>query len=249
MARLLSSPRRRRRLAWGAGAASLIGGVVAAGLVWPNTGTSQQLAQHAGVKAVYVVPRSVPFDGDRGDEILRLEQKFVEHAVFRHDVGGSFDLVSPSLRSGITRARWASGDIPVEPYPAEAVKAIRGKLLYSYPDRVSLQVRFVPKADAQVGEQTFDLVIGRSGPAGSRRWLVTSWLPNGFGVAAPRAAGRANGIDLRPTSSSKGQLGAAWLALPAGLLGLGLALVCFLAVRGWHRQRRAVRAYKASRST
>lgn len=58
MAGLLSSPRRRRRLAWGAGAASLVGGIVAVGIVWPNTGTSQQLAQHAGVKvSLHVVPR------------------------------------------------------------------------------------------------------------------------------------------------------------------------------------------------
>ena len=248
MAGLLSSARRRRRLALGAGAASVIGGIAAVGVVWPNTGTSQQLAQHAGVKAVYVAPQSVPFDGVRGDDILRLEQSFVEHAVLRHDVAKSFDLVSPDLRGSMTRARWASGDIPVEPYPAEAVKEIRGKLLYSDPERVSLEVRFVPKDGARVGEQTFDLVLGRSGPAGARRWVVTSWLPNGFGVAAPRAGGRANGIDLRPeASSSKGQLGAAWLALPAGLLGMGVALVGFLLARGWQRNRRAVRAYEASR--
>ena len=247
MAGLLSSPRRRRRPAWGGGAASLIGGIVAVGVAWPNTGTSQQLAQHAGLKAVYVAPQSVPFDGARGEEILRLERQFVEYAVFRHDVARSFDLVSPSLRGSMTRARWAGGDIPVEPYPAAAVKEIRGKLLYSYPDRASLQVRFVPKDGATVGEQTFDLVLGRSGPVGARRWVVTSWLPNGFGVAAPRAAGRRDGIDLRPPSSSKGQLGAAWLALPAGLLGVGVALVGFLAVRGWRRSRRAIRIYEASR--
>ena len=227
----------------------MIGGIVAVGVVWPNTGTSQELAQHAGVKAVYVAPQSVPFDGVRGDDILRLEQSFVEHAVFRHDVGKSFDLVSSSLRGSLTRAGWASGNIPVEPYPADAVKEIRGKLLYSYPERVSLQVRFVPKPGARVGDQTFDLVLGLAGPVGARRWVVTSWLPSGFGVAAPRAAGRADGIDLRPVSASKGQLGAAWLALPAGLLGLGVALVGFLAARGWHRHRRAVRAYQESRST
>ena len=116
-------------------------------------------------------------------------------------------------------------------------------MLYLYPDRVSLQVRFLPKDGAQVGEQSFDLVFGRSGPPGARRWLVTSWLPNGFGVAGPRATRRVDGIDLRPTSSGQGQLGAAWLALPAGLLGLGLA------ARAWHRHRRALRSYKVSSST
>ena len=249
MAGFLSSPRRRRRLAWAAAAASVIGGIAAVGVVWPNTGTSQQLAQHAGVNAVYVAPQSVPFDGVRGDAILRLEQQFVDHAVFRHDAGKSFDLVSPDLRGSFTRASWASGEIPVEPYPAEAVKEIRGKLLYSYPERVSLEVRFVPKDGAQVGEQAFDLIMQRSGPASAGRWVVTSWLPNGFGVAAPRAGGRREGFDLRPLPSGEGRLGAAWLALPAGLLGVGIALVGLLAVRGWYRHRRAVRAYEASRST
>lgn len=243
---ILSSPRRRRRLAWSLGIGAAGAGIAILGVFWPNTGTSQQLAQHAGVKAVYVAPESVPFEGARGDDALRLEQQFVDRAVFRHDVAGAYDLVAPELRRGFTRARWATSDIPVEPYPAAAVKEVRGRLLYSYPERASLQITFVPKAGAAVGQQTFDLVLRRLGPATARRWVVGSWLPSSFG-AAPRAAGRRDGIDLRPVG--KGQLGAAWLALPAGVLGLLLLALVGLGVRGWRRQRQAVRDYQFSRSS
>ena len=242
---LLSSPRRRRRLAWGLAIGGVGAGIAVLGVVWPNTGTSQQLAQHAGTKRIYVTSRTVPFEGARGDDVLRLEQQFVERAVYRHDVAGAYDLVAPELRRGYTRARWATSDIPVEPYPAAAVKEVRGRLLYSYAERASLQITFVPKAGAGISQQTFDLMLHRIGPATARRWVVGSWLPSSFG-AGPRAAGRANGIDLRP--AGKGQLGAVWLAVPAGVLGLLLLALIGLGARSWQRQRRAARAYLLSRS-
>ena len=104
----LSSPRRRRRLAWSGGALLVVGAAVAAGVIWPNTGHSVQLPQHEGVKAVFRTPASVPFTGARGDAVLRVEQRFVEHAVFRHDVAAAYDLVTPSLRGSLTRERWAA---------------------------------------------------------------------------------------------------------------------------------------------
>ena len=250
MAGLLSSARRRRRLARGGGALAIAGGIAAVAVIWPNTGTSVQLPQHEGIKAVYVTPRSVSFAGARGDEVLRVQQRFVDHAVFRHDVAAAYDLVAPSLRGSLTRAQWATGDIPVEPYPEGAVKEIRGRLLYSYLDRVSLEVRFLTKPGAEVGEQTFDLVLRRVGPAaagGSERWLVSSWLPSG-GIADPRAA-RRGGLDLTTAVAGKGQIGAGWLALPAAILGVALLGLAGLGVRGWHRHRRAVRAYEAHRAT
>ena len=231
-------------MAWSLGAGAVGAGIAVLGVVWPNTGTSLQLAQHAGTKSVYVAPRNVPFEGARGAEALRLEQLFVDRAVFRHDVAGAYDLVTPELRRGFTRERWATSDIPVEPYPEAAVKEVRGRLLYSYPDRTSLQITFVPKSGAAVGRQTFDLVLRRIGPATARRWAVSSWLPSSFG-AAPRAAGHSDlGLPIR----DKGQLGAAWLAVPAGLLGLVLLALFGLGARSWHRQRRAARNYRLSRS-
>ena len=222
---------------------------MAAGVLWPNTGHSVQLPQHEGVKAVFQAPASVPFTGARGDAVLLVEQRFVEHAVFRHDVAAAFDLVAPSLRGSITRARWTSGAIPVEPYPAAAVRQIRGRLLYSYEDRVSLEVRFVPKPGAPVAKQAFDLVLHRElpqhgGTAG--RWLVSSWLPTGL-IADPRAA-RAGGLDLASAQTGKGRIGAAWLLLPVALVGLALLALAGLGARGGLRHRRAVRAYAAHRA-
>jgi hypothetical protein len=225
--------------------AAIFGAIAVAAVRWPNTGTSSQVPQHEGLKAIYVAPRSVPLGSARGEEVLLLEQNFVEHAVFRRDVEQSFDLVSPDLRAGFSRARWATGEIPVEPYPAAAVKEIRGKLLYSYPEKISLQIRFVPKDGATVSEQNFDLVVQQFGPAGSRRWLVSSWLPSGLG-GRPRAA---TSIDLRAQPAARAPLGAMWLALPGALVGIVLLLLVGLAARGWLRHRRAMRAFLSSRSS
>src|SRR5215218_10553689 len=43
---------------------------------------------------------------------------FVNHAVKRKDVAKSYDVVTPALRGGMTRAQWTKGSIPVYPYPA-----------------------------------------------------------------------------------------------------------------------------------
>lgn len=250
MAGLLSSHRRRRRLAWLGGVAAVGGALAAVAVIWPNTGRNAQLPQHEGVKAVYVAPESVAFDAARARAVLRLEQSFVEHAVFRRDVGKAYDLVTSDLRGGLSRADWADGTIPVEPFPGAAVKEIRGRLLYSYADRVSMQIRFVPKEGSGLGEQTFDLVMRRvaaTGGAGADTWQVSSWLPSGFG-SSPRTRSTSDGIDLRPKAGGHGQIAAAWLALPAGVLGVGILLVLFLAGRGWHRQRRALRDYHATRA-
>ncbi len=250
LAGTLSSPRRRRRLAWSGGALLVVGAAVAAGVIWPNTGHSVQLPQHEGVKAVFATPESVPFTGARGDAVLRVEQRFVDHAVFRHDVAAAYDLVTPSLRGSLTRERWAAGVIPVEPYPAAAVKEIRGRPLYSYDDRVSLEIRFLPKPGAAVAAQAFDLVLRRTLPtaAGGTAgpWLVSSWLPTGL-IADPRAA-RAGGLDLASAQTGKGRIGAEWLLLPVALVGLALLGLAGLGARGWLRHRRAVAAYEAHRA-
>ena len=227
------------------------GSLAAAGVIWPNTGTSVQLAQHEGVKAVYVRPADVAFDDRRATAVLALERGFVEHAVFRRDVGRSYDLVTAELHGGLTRRRWAEGAIPVDPFPGEAVAEIRGRLLYSYSDRVSMQIRFVTKQGSSVGDQTFDLVMRRvaappaADPAGQGTWRVSSWLPTGFGGAAPRAQKAT--VDLLPESAGQGRISAGWLALPLAVLGGALLTALAIAGRSWLRHRRALRDYLATR--
>src|SRR6266536_4299695 len=43
---------------------------------------------------------------------------FVNSAVKRHHVMASYDLVTPSMRAGISRSTWAKGNLPVSAYPA-----------------------------------------------------------------------------------------------------------------------------------
>ena len=60
---------------------------------------------------------------------------FVNHAVKRKDVAKSYDVVTPELRGGMTRAQWSRGEIPVYPYPAAGRRFHEWTIQYRTPRR------------------------------------------------------------------------------------------------------------------
>ena len=75
----------------------------------------------------------------------RSPTRFIESAVYRKHVDDSWALTTRELHQGLSRSDWASGEIPVVPYPANAVAEVRWQLDYSYADDVGLKVAFYPK--------------------------------------------------------------------------------------------------------
>jgi hypothetical protein len=171
-------PRRKRSrleraLPWVAGLV-LVAGVIAAIVAFaPNRNPTPE--KTSGPAQVPVVPTKAPLSAD-AQQVAKL---FVQTAVARKNLATSFDLVSPSLRGGLTRAEWLTGDIPVIPYPIDRLKVAPFKIDYAYKDEALLEIALIPKDGAGVKPQLFYLTLKRTGAKGHERWVVDNWVPKG----------------------------------------------------------------------
>jgi hypothetical protein len=237
--RFLASPRRRRRLVW-AGAGLAVAAVVA-GIVLALPSRTKQSPEHLSSAPAYIprVERTVPISRADHRRISALVDGFVRSAVERVEPARSYALVTPALRTGISRTQWASGSIPVAPYQA-AGTSFAWTVSYSYRNRAGIVVVLHPRKGTQTSGLSANLVVRRLGG----RWLVDSFVPSavfsGHHVVGTRdfAAGSPS------ADGSRGRLGAAWLAVPLALVGLVVALPAFLVARGWLRSRRVERNYR-----
>jgi hypothetical protein len=246
---VLSSPRRRRRLAWAGGAALVIAGITFSMIHWSNTSHYKEPPIRYNEPADVVVnPTRADFKTAKNQGVLEVAAAFVDTAVKRQHVERSFDLASPALRAGYSRHAWATQDIPVQPYPLELAKY---KVKGSFTDSVWLQVAVFPdKAHKAVPAAVFDIVLKPYGQGTRRHWLVDSWAPAGYqGVPSGPLGGvrDANGNPVAATVGYESQLQSRWwLLVPmSGFLG-AMLLLTVLAVRGWWRNARAVKRYKST---
>jgi hypothetical protein len=239
----------RRRLAWIGGAVAVVALVVAAGVMWPNTGrTPQEFSAEQAY--VYKEPERVELTRVDRAKALATAANFVTYAVARRKVERSYDLTAPTLKAGLTRAQWRTQDIPVVPFPVEEA---RWKIEYSYSDALGLQVMLFPTAASKLRPSTFAMELTPTGH-GDHKWLVSSWAPvgmTGANAAAPAAQpSGAGGVPNLGDSSLQGgeaRLDAKWLLAPLGLLLLVPLIVSGYYVRSWRRSRRAEAAW-ASRN-
>ena len=228
----------------------VVGSLVAVGVMYPNTVETRETFSR-GKPQVYKPERSVTLRRDDRAHALATAANFLKTAVVRRNVERSWELTAPELREGYTQAEWAAGDIPVVPYP---VATARWKLDYSYRDAIGLQVLLYPRARTGLRPNVFLMELRRMGSAGKRRWLVDSWVPSG--VASPNLqpqqplGGGTGGLPAVASSvEGEARLGAAWLLVPLGLLGIAPLALAGFALRSWLRSRRAVRAYELGRQS
>jgi hypothetical protein len=245
--RLLRSSRFRRRAGWLAVCLAVAGGIAFVGIHYSNTGhPEQQVFLPGKPQLVPTTPKADVFTPAEQRQVRAVAVRFIESAVYRKHVADSFALTTSELHQGLSRADWATGTIPVVPYPAKAVDTVRWRLNYSYADEVGLEVAFYPKARSGVERQIFDIALQNHRRGATPHWLVSYWAPEG-GVQLSRGNPRAPSIDPNPP---KPPLGAVWLFVPIGLIVGGLGgVVVFLAIRGRVRHQRAVRAARLYRSS
>ena len=242
--RLFSSPRRRRRaLKIGVvlGVAALAGIL---GVFFSNTGHSNEAPfTKEQVQLVAPLPKSVQFTKSTARDVMIVAAQFVTTAVLRSHTERSYDLSDKAFHQGLSRAEWATGDIPVPPYRRADLDSVRWRLDYSYKNRVGLKIYLQPRPTSKVGGLAFNVELRRVGPPKHRHWLVDYWAPAGQQGPAPSKA--AAGPLTTPVQTKAG-LGAIWLVLPIGLvLGLLVSVPLVLGIRGWRRRVRADRAYNA----
>jgi hypothetical protein len=172
--------------------------------------------------------------------INRTLDAFVNSAVKRHNVMVSYDLVTPSMRAGISRSTWAKGSLPVSAYPARGSTFHAWTVDFASPTDVGFELMIESRksrSDSIVFTGEVKKIHGR--------WLIDSFNPSAtFGgsgtVVGPHDFTAQSGGDGARVAS----LGSAWIALPAALLGAGVLLLVGWLLVAWQRNLRAARRYK-----
>ena len=250
MSRLLSSPRRRRRLAWAIAALIPLAALVVLGVEFSNTAPKSPQPTASGGWVPPPEQKSVHYPATRMAKPYTVASKFVATAVARHDVASSWEITAPSLRQGMTRSQWASGDIPVVPFPVAAAK---WWLDYSYPREVGFKVGLFPKKGSDVRATIFFIDLKAFGRGKGQQWLVESFVPGvvrGLGSSPSQSGAQASGLpDLGARrASGSSQLSAAWLLVPVGFFSLVLLIPLGVGINHWYRGARAERAYARRRA-
>ncbi len=99
--------------------------------------------------------------------------RFVRYAVQRRDPAQTFDLVTPRFRQGFSRAKWASGNIPVVPYNATGPVRVNAEFSELCRDRIILRASLLA-VNASAPRTYFDVwMVRRAG-----KWLVDYWMPS-----------------------------------------------------------------------
>ena len=247
MAGRLSSPRFRRRALKLSGLAAVAAAAAVIAVLFWNTGHTYDSPVRPNEPAVVPQARhSVSLSEAERRQALDTAARFVRTAVRREHTADSFDLVSTQLRSGLSRAEWAKGDIPVQPYPVDAA---RWKMDYAYEDEIGLSVYVIPRAGRRLSPMVFLLSLTRERPSG--QWLVDSWVPRPGTIdnAPPTAQSWSSAAAPAAASAPSGRISGVWLAVPFALLLSGMAFGVFHLARERRAAARAERAYREERSS
>ena len=250
MSRLLASPRRRRRLVGlgvvlGAGVAVLLSFVFMRNTAPPH---AQKFTK--GKPSEYREPKAVKHSRYERLTAMGVAAEFVQDALGRHNLDRSWLLTESSLHSGYTRPQWDSGD--ELPFPPYHYREVRWKPDYSYRNRIGLQVALFPAKDEHQRPTVFYLDLRRHGVGKSERWLVSDFVPApSSGASPPGLEGGGGGVggvrlNLAGGAAGKSPLSATWLLLPVSALSLIVLLPLGLGLRGFFRNRRALREYEAA---
>jgi hypothetical protein len=101
--------------------------------------------------------------------------EFIRATLSRTDLAKAWDLATPEFRSGVTKAEWLKGDLPITPFPVRDLETSGFNVVASAPGKVLLQVLLVPTANSDYIATRFDLTLVRKGADGP--WKVSYFLP------------------------------------------------------------------------
>jgi hypothetical protein len=234
------SYRRKRRLV-ALAAVGLVAAGIAVAIVLLPTGQRLDLGSTgqppASQSRPSPQPRTRPLSATERGRLLASISLFVRTAVARNHPGRSWPIVDSSLREGLTRRQWSTGNIPVVPYPAVGVDLVR---LSSLIGRTAIvEVILVPNPTAHLVRKTFQVELRRQ-VRPPHLWAVSSWVPEGVSESqidlnAPPASPKVVAAASHPP-----RLSALWIFVPLGGLVAGVILIpAFVLTRDARRMRRA----------
>jgi hypothetical protein len=170
---------------------------------------------------------------------------FVPAAVARIHPERAWELATPAMHVGGTRAVWPRGELPIPPFPGA------GKTFHDWTvDAVSagaaqLVMLLHPRRGARVGAISFDIAMRKV----KGEWLVDSFVPAAFFAPAGERSGITAAADFAPSpnvgaSAARGRISGSWLlVLLAGLAGLIVLVPTALFTVHRVRDRRAAKRY------
>ena len=161
----------------------LVGGAIAAGIIWSNTGksTATPLTNRPADDRSKIPPVVKLAPG-----ATQVARAFIRTAVARKNLPKAYYLVTEEIRQGQSLKSWNTGNIAVIPYPVDAVKYAPMKIDFSYPNDAQIEVALLPKPTSKVHPQLFIMdLVKRKG-----RWLVNTWVPR----SAPMVPSGSGGV-------------------------------------------------------
>ena len=256
MKAILSSPRRRRRLAWSIGIPLVLAVLVTAGVMALPEAKEDPPEVFGKQLAVNIAAN------EKAVRLTRTDRRRVNHAidvlmnagVKRQEPEAVYAYATPQLRSQATRAEWRRGDIPVYPYPALGKKFHGWTINYSQKNHLNVDLLVMPSRNrATLGPVALTLDLRKI----RNRWLVDGIFPIATFAPLPPQGGRGPVIstyDLVPLpagarpNGAQSRLSAIYFALPAALIGGGIVCVIAFFVLRAYRDRRAHQRYLSQRS-
>jgi hypothetical protein len=194
------------------------------------------------------MPAATPTSVRASTELRRLllgeTNEFIRTAVRRHDLAASWPLVHPSLKQGLSRKEWLTGNIPVVPFPARGILA--WELDWSYRNDVALDIVLQPESKSGLYSKTFTIEFKRVRAGGEDRWLVYSWVPKGVSDALVQDEHKA-GVEaaLGEVHGHQG-ISAVWVLVPISFIAGVFLLPLVLVLIERRRLKRAEAAHRAA---
>lgn len=238
---MLSSPRRRRRLAW-LGAAGLIVGAIAAVVVlvpnhtvpttapprntappkYPNAAQNAHKTSSAHPTSHHAVYHGIT-PADRRGINATLDQ-FIPDAIGQRSMATAWRLAGPDLKSASTLKQWRHHSSPIPYYPVAGKTFHSWRTIYASPNSVEFDILVEPRKHTHYGSWVFSGEVIRRN---------SHWLVNRLYTTAQMNPVRGSRHEIGPadfsapaaagvTTTGKARLSGIWLFAIVGVIGLAL---------------------------
>ncbi len=165
----------RDRVALGVALLLLAAGVVAFWQSRTNEGPAPTQAAPAQSQAPAAPKDDLKKGGKLEPGARAVAIRFLETAVGRTELDAAWNLATPELRGGVTRAQWMRGELPVIPFPVKDLETSGFQVVESSPNKVLLQVLLVPEPGTDYTPTRYDMTIERTTKAAP--WKVSYTMP------------------------------------------------------------------------
>jgi hypothetical protein len=181
------SSRRFNRLIFGLGLAVLAVGVVA--FLFSRAGGSDNTSAQPAPSFHPTLPtHSTPLKtasgvtvkkfGQLDPEVRSTIRTFLTTAVARKNLGASWAVIAPSMKSGYTYKQWKNAKaLPVIPYPIANVDNTSYYLDYASTNEILVDMGLTAKKALKLRPVRFRLGLVPVGKGAHTRWLVDYWMP------------------------------------------------------------------------